>query len=510
MRKIILTILGLIVSTGAGMALGGNEDFVSRLFAENEVDTNFSGDPTGVQDLGNQADQFKNLYLFMYKNVKEGPAAAGIDAMLLDPDYSGYAKEELEAIAWDGDVSVIADKLGGTPTQSDLTDAYSKITNAYSEELKLQTEHRGLAYESMAQEMFMNGDLSDSAQVDVLYDLDLIHYLLFGDYIEYPNRSGGEAVVLASEEIVSRPVLAKVKRTTDESESVCTVDSELSDAIHTFEESQPEEYASSTASASTTASTTAFTATSATGTETSPAPAQNLDDFVTSISGTAGNWDRPLPCNDIFCITVDLIPGDAGVSTEESDADCIACHVSYILAGLEITLSKPVTPSKVSMNYFEDATCKEAGGKIGLNLNVYPIKKPIFTAPGDKIPDNPSKNVEDLMADIDAARALTSEDQVTGQTQQDINRDRIIGNYEDSTQEEVVNQILAADQAEIDRLNELFDDFEINARGQNAQDFSEQILSELATFKSYFEQFEESLKDSITPLASLAEKEYCE
>lgn len=493
--------------------------------ALSSVETDFSGEASGIQELGNQSDQFKDLYLFMYQNVKEGPKSAAIEQMLLNPDYSAYAKEELEALILKGEINVISGKMGGSPTQSDLANAYRKISEDYEAELSLQSEHRGLAYESMAQEIFMNGDLSDSAQVDVLYDLDLIHYLLFGDYIEYPDRSGDKAVELASE-VESKPVLTKVKVKSASSAPVetssveiCTVDGALGEAVQTFDASHPEQAGSSSSSTSSASSSVSATSTSGSGSESASATAdtkKSLDAFVESIGGSAGNWDRPLPCTDVFCITVDLIEGDAGISSEESveeyddTANCIACHVSYILAGLEMTLSKPVTPSKVSMNYFEDATCKEAGKKIGLDLNVYAVKKPIFSAPGDTIPDNPSKNVADLKADIEAARALTASDQITGEEAQAINQQRIIGRYDDASQEEVIRQILASNEAELDSLNELFDDFEIKARGQNAQDFGEQILGELATLKSYFEQFEASLKESITPLAALAGKKYCE
>jgi hypothetical protein len=178
---------------------------------------------------------------------------------------------------------------------------------------------------------------------------------------------------------------------------------------------------------------------------------------------------------------------------------------------MEETLSKPLSPSKVPMNIFEDATCKDAGSKINLDINVYTIKKPIFTPENDTTPDAASKGVEDLKEEITANRALTTAEEANGLTAHDLDAGRILNTRAGDNQEEIINQILLADQAQIDKLQEIFDDFELNARGQTSQDFEDQILIELSTLKSYFEQFEDSLKATMIPLESLAvDKKYCE
>ena len=85
------------------------------------------------------------------------------------------------------------------PQQSILNE-YNVLVDKYQAELELQRDFRKLSYESIASEMFFNGDLGDSANIDILHDLDLAHYVLFGSTIDYPDRSGGEPVSLASVE----------------------------------------------------------------------------------------------------------------------------------------------------------------------------------------------------------------------------------------------------------------------------------------------------------------------
>ena len=73
MRKTILTFLGLMLSTGIGMAVSSSEDIITQLFSDNDVSTTLSTDSSELAGLSNGEDPFKNLYLFMYQNVKLAP-----------------------------------------------------------------------------------------------------------------------------------------------------------------------------------------------------------------------------------------------------------------------------------------------------------------------------------------------------------------------------------------------------------------------------------------------------
>ncbi len=539
MRKIILTFLGLMLSTGIGMAVSSSEDIIKELFTDNGITTSLSTDSSELKTLSQEEDAFNNVYLFMYQNVKKAPNDETLKILAENPDYSEYSTEDISSIVIDGDISKISEKLGSSVEQNTIIDFYTKMQSDYTEELELQTENRGLLYESLAKEIFYNNDLSDSASVDILYDLDLINYLLFNEYITYPDRKGNTSVDLASEEIFGTQKLSKIKRstgspsasvTTAVSNIVCSIDTELSDAIKKYEEANPESTTDSnsgdsdttsggTSSNSGSSSGSSSTSTSSTSSSTKTASSPTVDDFLSSLGGgTLGNWDRSLPCDEVFCITVDLIPGDAGVSTDSSTSgqtyektdDCIACHISYIAQKLNDTLSKPLSPSKVPMNNFEDGTCKEAGSKINLDINVYVQKKPIFTPEDDTTPDSSSNDVESLKELIYSSRALTNPDEVTGQTNSDLDSGRILSTLAGSDQEAVVNQILIANQAKMDQIQKLFADFELKARGQTYQDQEDQILIELATLKSYFSQFEDSLNATIAPIEDLAGKKYCE
>lgn len=528
-----------MLSTGIGMAVSSSEDIIKELFTDNGITTSLSTDSSELKTLSQEEDAFNNVYLFMYQNVKKAPNDETLKILAENPDYSEYSTEDISSIVIDGDISKISEKLGSSVEQNTIIDFYTKMQSDYTEELELQTENRGLLYESLAKEIFYNNDLSDSASVDILYDLDLINYLLFNEYITYPDRKGNTSVDLASEEIFGTQKLSKIKRstgspsasvTTAVSNIVCSIDTELSDAIKKYEEANPESTTDSnsgdsdttsggTSSNSGSSSGSSSTSTSSTSSSTKTASSPTVDDFLSSLGGgTLGNWDRSLPCDEVFCITVDLIPGDAGVSTDSSTSgqtyektdDCIACHISYIAQKLNDTLSKPLSPSKVPMNNFEDGTCKEAGSKINLDINVYVQKKPIFTPEDDTTPDSSSNDVESLKELIYSSRALTNPDEVTGQTNSDLDSGRILSTLAGSDQEAVVNQILIANQAKMDQIQKLFADFELKARGQTYQDQEDQILIELATLKSYFSQFEDSLNATIAPIEDLAGKKYCE
>lgn len=546
MRKTILTFLGLMLSTGIGMAVSSSEDIISQLFTENDVSTSLSTDADELEGLSNGEDPFKNLYLFMYQNVKLAPKEEAIKVLAENADYVWYSEESLAAVV-DGDISPLKEELGSGAAQSVLIETYTKIQNDYNNELQLQVDNRGLLYEALAKEIFYNNDLTDSASVDILYDLDLIHYLLFNEYVTYPDRSGDTSTELASEDatIFEKPKLAKVKRSSESSsaasaalsEIICDIDTELSDAITAYEEAnpEPEEEGEENVDENTDEGgddnvdppteddsdedVPPADDEDSDGDDDAEAPKEEVtvDDFVASLGGgTLGNWERELPCDEIFCITVELIEGDAGVSTEEDSVgyeqtdDCISCHINFIKQKLEETLSKPLAPSKVPMNNFEDGTCKEAGNKINLDINVYTIKKPIFTPENDTSFDSTSDNVEDLKQVLYSSRALTTPDTVVGTTQNDVEAARILNTRAGLDQADVLKQILVANETRMAAIKKTIDDFELSARGQTSQDFEDQILVELATFKSYFSQFQESLKSTLAPLESLAGKKYCE
>ena len=237
------------------MAVSSSEDIITQLFSDNDVSTTLSTDSSELAGLSNGEDPFKNLYLFMYQNVKLAPKEETLKVLVQKSDYAWYSEDDIAAVVA-GSIYPLKEALGSGVTQSILIETYAQIQNDYNNELQLQIDNRGLIYEALAKEIFYNNDLTDSASVDILYDLDLINFLLFNEYVPETDRSGDPAVVpaseetiLASEETVEKPKLAKVKRSTDTStvavssavtDIICSIDTELSDAITAYEEANPE------------------------------------------------------------------------------------------------------------------------------------------------------------------------------------------------------------------------------------------------------------------------------
>ena len=250
MKKFLLFSIGMVLSLTAGMtvsqALMSDDDLLAHIFEEAGVDMSDSHDAKELSNLASGEVPFEGLYLFMLQNIKNGPQDAAIEeiakryqyteeeieAIVLTGDSQGIinkkqeevlaaqaagAAEQMEAAQAQADADLetfIADNSFGANTEtfvreyyatyerpplatdlddpltSDfLLDRMAEIGGAYDKELEFQQSNRRLAYEALASEMFMNNKLGDSANIDLLYDLDLIHYLLFGELITYADRS---------------------------------------------------------------------------------------------------------------------------------------------------------------------------------------------------------------------------------------------------------------------------------------------------------------------------------
>lgn len=340
-----------------------------------------------------------------------------------------------------GDEITAEDSLSAIP-QKNILEEYTYLVDLYQNELELQREYRKFSYESIADEMFFNGDLGDSANIDILHDLDLAHQVIFGTDITYPDRSGTEDVSLASEEdflseLPDSPGLSKREDTLEQEAVVLETDSTVvlsSDDINPYtcfdddslHSALDEFYTTDTGETQLDLPESTIVYPSLTD---DPAPndddadgpdadtpqesvdnaLKSLDGFITELQGTTGDWTRSLPCGEVFCITVELVSDteDPAVSHECSETDSsIFCHLAYINKRMGQTLDKSLVASKPSQNWFEDATCKDAGSGVNLDLNVYTIAMPIELDPGDDIDDVPSESVEVLKNTLVSIGAL--------------------------------------------------------------------------------------------------------
>jgi len=408
-------------------------------------------------------------------------------------------------------------------TQDGLLNTYNAITEAYQEELDLQRDNRKLAYEALASEMFLNNDLTDSANIDLLYDLDLAHYVLFGTMITYPDRSGDEEVQTASvPESFMRDAFSEPDSDVElSSEDVvspyaCLDDETLRSALDTFAVDGSEATAETPSAESTLSYPDPAQVAEDSGaspenlevaTEAAEETKQGLEalqGFLTQLAGTKGDWTRSLPCGDIFCITVKLVDGSEEdvSSTDYAETDnCVACHLSYISKSMTETTDHSLVAGKISKNWFEDATCKEAGNKVNLDINVYAIKKAIDLDPGDETDDAPNTDVQDLKTSLLHVGGFPTKDApetILGKTPADIECESILklntiaGSPQNlSDVQSSCQEAAAAVQQEIKNV---FDQSQLQGMVQNQATLYQQVSAELYKMAITFRNFQDGLK----------------
>lgn len=626
MMKSLLFSIGMMVSLASGIAISqalmSEEDLITALFEEAGVELSDVKDAKEIESLANNEQApFNGLYLFMLQNIMYGPQDAAVKEIA---DRMDFSEEEVEAIVLEGDINPILNKQKTMALQaqseelsSDLEEAdaqgssdldefvddndfdasteeyirwhyetyeapppasdfeqvlttdfvlneYNTISDAYDKELAFQRENRRIAYEALASEMFLNNNLGDSANVDLLYDLDLINYLMFGELIAYPDRSE-ESVETASESSDAL-VLFKAPEPDEEDDSillaeeisdpyVCYGDDALNSALEAYEASPPEtgdalpEVESSIdytvgeeADEENADSGEADSEDSSGGGDGSEEDENNfsadvgaafeaLDDFLSSLETPAGDWTRQLPCGEMFCIEVKLISETDDPEVEDSSSmtvedfkeneNCIACHTAYIKDRLEETMSKSLVPSKISMNWFEDATCKEAGTFVNLDLNVYAIKKPIDLDPGDDLDDKAAKDIEEFKNTLMSIGGITlpgGTKTTLGKTLADLECESIVNINDIGGSASEIDKILAQCQEAAEEnardVQAAFEEFKFNTYSQSTSDLYGQVSAELYSILLYFQSFQEGLKATYetedAPLSSLLTKGYCE
>lgn len=628
MKRFFLFSIGMVLSLTAGMAVSealmSDEELLTQIFSEAGISMSTENDAKELETLAGTEAPFSGLYLFMLQNIMNGPKDAAIEEVA---SLYGYTEEEIESIVLEGSSTPIIDKqktqalaaqsaetageleeaelqgeedvdtfvenneLGdfseaylrwhyatyeAPPTAGQLSEPLTNdyllkwqttIGDAYDRELAFQQENRRLAYEALASEMFLNNDLSDSANIDLLYDLDLIHYLLFGELITYPDRSGDAEVETASEEETialfnaPEPREEEVILAADSIDPyVCYGDEDLANALTAYEEAPPD-----TGDALPEEEESGFDydidddgvvgddggpeepedeeSSSSSGSEDSTVDDVNefladiesafssLDGFLSSLEQEPGDWTRGLPCNDVFCIEVKLVNETEDPEAEDSspmqvddfdeNANCVACHTAFIKERLKETMDKSLVPSKISMNWFEDATCKEAGTFVNLDFNIYAIKKPIDLDTGDEIDEQANKDIDEFQNKLFSIGGFTipGSDKITlSKTKDDTDCESILNLTETAGIERSIDDLLGqcqkAAEQNAQEVQEVFDEFVFNAQSQSTSDLYQQVSAELYTMMLYFKTFQEGLKATYEtdnpPLPTLLSKGYCE
>ncbi|QQR54756.1 hypothetical protein IPG41_06245 [Candidatus Peregrinibacteria bacterium] len=530
MKRFLLLSFGLLISATLGLkwgevtfAVSRSEDLLQTLLNEENITVTNSKDPKELRALAsNEELPFQNLYLFMFQNVSDGPSEAALEELqtrLSIEAYRNYTNNELEQIVVEGNLKPIIEKLD-SDSREEILEEYTYLVDLYQNELELQREFRKFAYEAVADEMFFNNDLNDSANIDILHDLDLAHYVLFGSVIEYPDRSGEEAVDLASEQNpeLTEPVVTLSSDAI--SPYTCFDDVALREALEVYYEANPESEEEREGSQGGTNSSSGGDVNEAAEAEQAEDILDDLDEFIADLQGTPGDWSRSLPCNEIFCITVDLVSDTEDPVSEnnyEPTSNCVLCHLSYINQRMEETLSKSLVANKPSQNWFEDATCKEAGSQVDLDFNVYLVPMPIELDPGDDIEERPTERIAELQEALISLGHFAPRKSAFDRATEDLECESILHLYDAADSAVSIEKIqeacvvAAADaQAQVD---EVFEKLNFEARAENQNMLYEQASAELYTMLLLFQNiqagFQQSYLTDDAPLAHLMSKNYC-
>lgn len=597
MKKLLFIFIGAIISSMLGMtvslaASGTIGSLVDNIFDEAGVQDTWGDDAKDLEKLADDDEPFANLYLYVYKNVVDGPKNAALKEVA---SRTKYDKSDLEKIVFEGDTSPItakfnektvdaaaadiisqqeaeqaetdqefesmiassglsgedealaqyiydtyyrpevtnAEDLSAVLSQEYVLEEYSYLSGLFESEYEFQMNNKHLAYEALASEMFMDGDKSNSAGIDLIADLDLINQALFGYELEIESR---DSVVLSSEEeneYYEEDVLLAAEDEDLSTSSSETADStELENPYTCFEDEALREaldtYVSTggpTSSETNTGDDAGVVASDTTSTTTysssSEEPDDELDvkeefqDLLDSLTSVPGDWTRSLPCNDIFCITVNLVTETNDPSSDsdyEDTENCIACHTTYINSFMKQTLSKSLVPSKVSMNWFEDATCKEAGILAQLDMHVYAVPQPITLDSEDDTDDLAQERVENLQEAIESAESRYGD-----KTRADVECESIINMSQYSSQtdfEEAMSACENASNSIQSDIDSLFEDFVFESETQMTDNFYDQFSAELNTLFTYFKSFDDALSQTYesdnAPLSSIVDKPFCQ
>ena len=533
MRKSLGIVLGLILSASAGYALETEGDLIDVLFDEAGVNQNFDSDPGAIEDLSLADDPFKDLYLFMYQNVVLYPREKAIEQAAL---RTGYTEDQMSLMILNGDFTPIFDSYEAEGLQPDLESVgkeYSFIQELFDDEFKFQVDNYSLSYEALAQELFMNGDTSDSANIDLIFDLDVIHYLLFGEYVIPVDRTEDSEVSLASEDFFETNDDIILSAEEDEpvivAPLVCNEDESLRESLEDFEdylESLPEDEAEILSGGITVEEVEEELAEDDGATTVNegrnPVEGPDLNDFLSTIEGSPGLWSRGLPCDRegpvAFCSTLNLVTEEDDETQAEDEFEpeenCIACHTSYILERMEETLDQTLVPGKVSMNWMEDATCKEAGTQVNLDLQVYTVRKPIVLDPSDDLDESAAENIEDLSATLFALGQNPSSRLNPGKNKDEIDFENLAYFQCDGDQDECIEAAQERQQLREENVEAAYEEFLLKSQGDNSLALYEQLAAELAHFATYMDSFQTSLRETYltanAPLTKMTNKSYCQ
>jgi hypothetical protein len=409
-------------------------------------------------DAGNPANAFggtsqkpvvKDLYKSIYKTLKVQTDRTAIQKVANKYQYS---ETEMGAIL-EGNIGVLSRTQPESVKYQDLLDLFDKMREDFQKEFDNEQLKQTLFLDSYPQEIFVNGDTSDSG-FDVVYDLEIIELLLFGDQEAGGSSSGASGDSLfpiipagasgssgdgsstgGGFDSGTPPSSSTDPESSDSSSPDAEEDTDSTDDPDADSTDEPTESAAPDPYLEEDGSLNPLACVADDGLqnvfrEAAPltpddgddgdgdgddgtgdddsvdgsdgdgdgdsgdAPTAQKGDFVPPYMNRdddgrpqvesdlapqeSSEWaDAPNVCNDIFCLEIRFT--NRPDAQYEETANCIQCHVQFIVETLRETTSQSLSPGKVSGNLMEPSSCKKSLFNSGVSLNFIPIAMPIKT-----------------------------------------------------------------------------------------------------------------------------------
>lgn len=428
----ILSVLMLLVSGVllAGVSLAGastGDDFCDLYqFNRDTMTQEIFANATGLDPDFNFATMFtgtpenvqvKDLYLNVYKALKQNPASS---AMKEASEKYSYTETEFCSILG-GNLQLLSTTQDENEV-SNLIDLHGDMKADYEAEL----ESAELAVEMMMdiypKEIFANGDTSDSG-FDLMYDLELIEYILFGEDsysvgdagdFQGPDDdgvdgdaggdgdeggeededegdgdgdggAGGGAGSGPGEETETESGAMQASEDDEVNPARCVADGDVQAA---FAAALGEDYGADDEEEETGGGGSGSGDGGGAGGGSGDGSGEGESGDATGdgegeSESRANDWTFFWPCNEFFCIFIDFT-NTKDPEYRQTD-NCVKCHADYISDALDETLSVPLIPGKMSGNLLEPAMCKRSAVNGGVSLNLIPVAVPIPTPSPDYI-----------------------------------------------------------------------------------------------------------------------------
>jgi len=322
-----------------------------------------------------------------------------------------------------GNYNVIADKKPGL-TQEELQSKIVEIQQEHKwrkEILELKAQVKASVETS---EIFANGDTGDSG-FDLIHDLEIIEEILFlhtqpidigksytsssGPGVAQVGQAGETQAHATGTDGTKTPGTTSSALTSDEdgadggdsgaggrasstdgdlNPNACFGDETYEEALNEFEKKSQTDPHYRDGSAYQDESDDAGdqnVGTSQQALSTDPLPALPQPPMVYP-PAPEDNWLKEALCNDIFCLSINIVSAPVTSSYANSD-NCIACHVEQINDVLKTVVSHTLAPSKAPGNLGESAQCKKAIADAfgAVSMNFYAVAMPVQTPANDDL-----------------------------------------------------------------------------------------------------------------------------